>query len=87
MPVWLLELMETSPYVAVPVVAIWLIVKHWCLLLAGTFAVLHPDERRREDAREVVRLLRYGDRGPAALEEGPPPGRPPRRRHRRRRRV
>lgn len=85
MPVWLLELIKTSPYAAVPIALAWLIIRHWCFLLAGTLAVLHPDENRRHDARELIKLLRTEDD-----QTEPPDGArialPPRRRRRRRRR-
>lgn len=85
MPAWLLDLIKDAPYAAVPIVAVWLVVKNWCLLLSGTIAALHPDEKRRADAREVMRILRDQDPAPLdAVTRPRPRGRPPRRALRRR---
>jgi hypothetical protein len=81
MPAWLIDLATSSPYLAVPIVAIWLIIKNWCRLLGGTIAVLHPDEKRRADALKV-----YRDENDETPGIEPPPGRPWRTRRRRRKR-
>ncbi|GAB3824871.1 hypothetical protein ACFPIJ_63820 [Dactylosporangium cerinum] len=84
MPVWLLDLLKTSPYAAVTIIIVRLIVKNWCRLLGGTVAVLHQDEKRRADALKVYRA--EGDE-PPGIEPAPgQPSRAGRRRRRRRRR-
>ena len=35
------------------VTVVVLVIKNWCKLLSGTYAVMHRDERRRADARLV----------------------------------
>jgi hypothetical protein len=76
-PSWVVDLIRVSPYVGVPIFAIWMIVKNWCILLAGTMAVLHKDPKRREDAREVIKLLRAKDEPNAEIENGAPVGKAP----------
>jgi len=67
-----------------------LIIKNWCKLLSGTYAVVHRDERRRSDALVVYERTVEAERedGPAQIE-GPPADRLrrrlPRKRKRRRR--
>ncbi len=65
-----------------------LIIKNWCKLLAGTYAVVHRDEQRRADARLVYERAVDGERDDPPQIEGPPQspdGRPPPRWRRRKR--
>lgn len=81
MPVWLLDLLKTSPYLAVTIIIARLVIKNWCKLLGGTVAVLHQDEKRRADALKV-----YRDEDDETPGIEPPLGRPWRNRRRRRKR-
>jgi hypothetical protein len=71
-----------------------LVIKNWCKLLSGTYAVMHRDEQRRADARLVYEraLDNEVERGDDSPEIGGPtadqrpPGRWRGRRRRKRRR-
>ncbi|NGM15025.1 hypothetical protein [Verrucosispora sioxanthis] len=74
--------------------AVVLIIKNWCKLLSGTYAVMHADEQRRADARLVYEraLDNHVEMDDPLEVEAPIPLAPPlgrwrgRRRRRRRRR-
>jgi hypothetical protein len=58
MPAWLVDLLSQLPTTAVAVlVGLWMVLNRWCLLLAGTMAVLSRKEAVRRDARRVLRML------------------------------
>jgi hypothetical protein len=93
MPIWLIDVLKTSPYLLVPVGCLYgaYRVLHRLvdspLTIATIFGVLGGEDRRK-DAKEIVELLckNEEDDEKPAIEAPHPPARPPRRRRRHKRR-
>ena len=91
MPVWLIDLVKSSPWVAVPLGFVWVTYKVFTktsppLFIATVVSVLGTKQMRDDALRTVEVLAEVKDDDPPAIES--PPGQPPRtgRRPRRKRR-